>query len=237
MKGILFICFLFANTIFVDAQDQRGIYKVTSVSDALTKIKGVQATPGLFFNSIQDIQFVNCQNAYILAEKTSINSSLVINSRCQSSKIVPYVAYEILSGLARAEVPVEYSPFQNPVEKNFAYIARNAEAPNNYLTARYSNPMTYSHSGNYFNSSNDLHNTIVGVIIIGSFQVKSNADIVFLRIQSEGHQPYSSPFGDYTRIGIWFQYNRLSELDEMINTIREKYNPDAYFIQMSKSDF
>lgn len=241
MKGIFFICFLFANALITDAQNQHGIYKVTGVSDPLIRINGVRAELGLSFNSIQEIQFMNCQNAYILAEKTSIHSSLCIGSRCQGMKIIPYVVHEFVRGLAQVEIPAEYNPLQNQVEKNFAPASYSAEVPTDRLNSRDARPGAYDYSTNSmernFNSSNDLHNTIVGVIIIGSFQVKSNAENEFLRIQAEGHQAYFSTFGTYTRVGIWFSYNRPSELDQMITAIRDKYNPDAFFIKVSSSNF
>lgn len=69
------------------------------------------------------------------------------------------------------------------------------------------------------------------MINIGKFSKQENVDRLIKKIYEEGFEPYTEKSGKLTRVGIQMKYDKESEIQEALNTVRRKIEPKATIIK------
>jgi cell division septation protein DedD/nucleoid DNA-binding protein len=70
-----------------------------------------------------------------------------------------------------------------------------------------------------------------GIIAIGSFKDQGNIDKLVAKISAAGLTPYKAANGNLTRVGVQFTYSTPTELNNMLSTVRKKFEPGAIIIK------
>ncbi len=68
------------------------------------------------------------------------------------------------------------------------------------------------------------------VIIVGSFQKSQNADRMKRKVKRDGYQPYTEPYGAFTRVGIRFDCMDR-DLQQVLSELKGKYHPQAWVLK------
>lgn len=69
-----------------------------------------------------------------------------------------------------------------------------------------------------------------GIIIIGGFKDKANAQQLIQRLYKNGYEAYSDRKGSLTRVGVRFGYKKPSEIEDILLEIQERYNENAWVL-------
>jgi len=237
MKRIgAFYCF-YLSLLSLFAQSGSYMYTVLKINDLTTMVKGHSVYRDQPFNNIAEIQFTNCHNAFIIAFNHKSKTNIYIRGKCVGSKIISE-SHDLLGGYAFEDR--NFVPEERP--NDYGYNSRGANLPASYedkspyLTGKGSNsdytvPNQHSADNLYPNAYSYLSRDETIIIVVGAFIEKQNADHTLSRIIAEGYKPYMAQNGTFTRVGIKVNYQSLTELDNMINVIRSRYNPEAYIIK------
>lgn len=70
-----------------------------------------------------------------------------------------------------------------------------------------------------------------GIIIIGGFSSAQNAQKLVEKIQRKGYSPYTDAKGSLTRVGVEFNFDTVSELDDTHRQIKREFNDRAWILQ------
>lgn len=65
------------------------------------------------------------------------------------------------------------------------------------------------------------------IITIGKFGKQENVERLIKKIYEEGFEPYTEKSGKLTRVGVQMKYEKESEVQEALRTIRKKIEPNA----------
>lgn len=70
-----------------------------------------------------------------------------------------------------------------------------------------------------------------GIIIIGGYGKKKNAQRMIQKIMSKGFEPFSDRSGNLNRVGVQFGYKTNTELDSMLQVIQKEIHPKAWILE------
>ncbi len=68
------------------------------------------------------------------------------------------------------------------------------------------------------------------IIITGVFSSQRNVDLMLEKVASQGYQTYTSRIRNYTRVGLSFDCNEETDLEQFIRTIRSEISPEAWYL-------
>ncbi len=237
MKRIgAFYC-LYLSLLSLFAQSGSYMYSVLKINDLTTMIKGHSVYRDQPFNNLAEVQFTNCYNAFIIAFNHKSKTTIYIRGKCVGSKIISE-SYDVLGSYASFDP--NFEPEERP--RDYEYSARggtNVPASYEYKSPPITKgnnfdlmvPHEYGANNSNPNAYLDFSRDETVVIVVGAFIEKQNADHTLSRVIAEGYKPYMAQNGAFTRVGIQVTARSLTELDNMINVIRSRYNPEAYIIK------
>ncbi len=113
--------------------------------------------------------------------------------------------------------PTAVAPPPVSTETDLAYEAEN-EATSSIAPAQINSTIPTPPLGNY------------AIIAVGRYGQAANINKMVARIEAAGYQAYTKRESGLTRVGVHYNYQNESDLDEVLADVRRKFSQDAFIL-------